>query len=131
MSETTLIGIIFMILGIAVIIGSLYSQKKHTLRRQAKVIDVIRRDKEEYDEERRRYIRRTYYYPVISYQVDGHEIIDECHSGSQSFMKYRPGKMIEIFCDPENPTSYRIGGTLGGFIGGAIFAIISLVMALS
>ncbi len=98
-----LIGIIFCIIGIALLRNRKSKEKRCTSTAFGKVTDIVMHRTRDIDSN----AYSTSWYPVFEYEVGGLKFVKESHYGS-SQSKYAVGQEVEVRYNPEDPHDYYI-----------------------
>ena len=99
-----LIGVIFFIIGIAILTNWKKKEINCTSKTYGKVTDIVGRQYYDRDDG-----YSTSWYPVIEYNVGELKFIKESPYGS-SHSKYTIGQDIEVYYNPEDYNEYYIAG---------------------
>ena len=130
----TLVGVIFLIIGIVMLKNRKKKEIKCTSMTYGKITDIVKHNDPSTDD-----VYSPGWYPVFEYNIGEQKFIREYHYGSHQ-TRYTIGQDVEVYYNPEDYNEYYIGGdtlpkkfaivlTLVGIV--AIFiAIISAILIL-
>lgn len=116
----SVLGIIFFVLGLALLNGKKKQQKECTWKTYGKVIDIKRHEYHTPGEHH----RYSYaWHPVIEYSIGDLKYIKEHYNGNGT-PQYAIGQDIEIYYNSQNPHEYYIANDNTGKTIGTIFTIV-------
>lgn len=117
----SLIGIIFLIIGVAVLKNKKRKQINCTSKIYGKVIDIVR-----HETYKKNGIYSSSWYPVFEYNIGELKYIKESLYG-RSQPKYAVGQSVEVYYNPEDHNEFYIKGETVQKTLGKVFTIVGIV----
>lgn len=126
-----LIGIVFILAGIALLFVSIRQKKVCTEVVTAKIIDTstsVNRKREYRNDGSYEINTNVNIFPIYEYYVDGNRYVQK---GTNSKRAVIIGQTVEIHYNPNKPTEFYDGKNILPIIGGVIMAAVGLIIIIT
>ena len=122
----------FLLLGLALIVGSVFLYLKNRklakegVHMEADIIDVKMKEQTDTDSEGYTSTSKMYY-PVFRYEFKGQEYVKESNVGVGNKRKYSKGDKINILFMPDTPEKAKVKGFFSQYLFSALLLVIGII----